>query len=81
MSQSTERPPTSGQRIFETCCGYCGARFRVLASPLPSAAQVQDYSCPECGRQYELDGLGDPQVLLLAPRSDGKQDRYQETMF
>lgn len=73
------RPPLS---IFEKTCVYCGARFRVLAShDLQGGDHEEDYACPECGKHYETDASAEPEVRLLRPRCDGKQDRYQETMF
>lgn len=81
MEHSPEPAFTAGLSIFERSCGYCGARFRVLASQVPEHAQPEDYACPECGKRYETEAAAEPEVLLLAPRTDGKQDRYQETMF
>jgi predicted RNA-binding Zn-ribbon protein involved in translation (DUF1610 family) len=74
-------PDTQGDlSVFEQSCAYCGARFRVLATRLP-AEDAQTYACPECGKSYEVEAAAEPQVQLLRPRTDGKNDRYQETMF
>ena len=67
--------------IFEKSCGYCGARFRVLAPHLPYGDHSEQYDCPECGKHYQTEASVEPEVHLLAPRRDGKSDRYQETMF
>ena len=40
-----------------------------------------DCACPECGKSYEVEAAMQPGVRLVAPRTDGKDDRYQETMF
>lgn len=75
-------PDTQGDlSVFEKSCAYCGARFRVLATHVRDDPHLEDYACPECGKSYELEASGEPQVQLLRPRSDGKSDRYQETMF
>ena len=75
-------PDTQGNlSIFERSCAYCGARFRVLATLDPDHPRREAYACPECGKTYETEAAGEPQVQLLRPRSDGKTDRYQETMF
>ena len=75
-------PDTSGHlSVFEKSCAYCGARFRVLATHVPDDPHREEYACPECGKSYEADAVGEPQVQLLRPRTDGKGDRYQETMF
>lgn len=66
---------------FDRSCGYCGARFRVLAVHLPAIDHQEAYACPECGKHYETDAARAPQVQLLQPRTDGKDDSYQETMF
>jgi hypothetical protein len=66
---------------FERSCLYCGARFEVAAGELPGEPEAQEYDCPECGKQYEVETTGLPNVHLLRQRSDGKNDRYQETMF
>jgi DNA-directed RNA polymerase subunit RPC12/RpoP len=72
----------AGITIFERSCGYCGARFRVVASHRPEVhGHHEDYECPECGKRYEAEAVDPPEVLLLKPRTDGKHDRYQETMF
>ena len=79
-----DSPDTQGQgqlRVFEKSCGYCGARFRVLATHIPEDPHREDYTCPECGRTYETEAMNEPAVQLLAARTDGKNDRYQETMF
>lgn len=77
----TQPDATTALSIFEKTCGYCGARFRVLASRVPYDTHREEYACPECGKQYEAEAMAEPQVQLLQARTDGKQDRYQETMF
>ena len=75
-------PSTSGTpSLFEKSCSYCGARFRVLATHAPDELHQEEYACPECGKGYAIAASGEPEVQLLQPRSDGKGDRYQETMF
>lgn len=78
MKHPFEPDQTAGLRIFEKSCMYCGARFRVLATP---GDLQEDYACPECGKRYELESSQEPEVTLLQARTDGKHDRYQETMF
>jgi len=71
----------AGLSPFEKTCVYCGARFRVLASVSPDAQPARTYDCPGCGKDYELEAMAMPVVQLLRGRTDGKSDRYQETMF
>jgi DNA-directed RNA polymerase subunit RPC12/RpoP len=80
MKHAAEPDVPGGLCIFEKSCLYCGARFRVLAVQA-AVTDAQEYACPECGKQYETPAAGEPEVRLLRPRSDGKFDRYQETMF
>lgn len=81
MKHAVEPDLPGGLSIFEKCCAYCGARFRVLASHLPHADHAEAYACPECGKHYDTEAAQEPEVRLLQPRVDGKRDRYQETMF
>lgn len=82
MDQAVEPPEvTGGLSIFERTCAYCGARFRVIATHAPRLDPPAEYACPECGKHYEAEAVAEPEVRLLKPRSDGKRDRYQETMF
>ena len=81
MDSGDEPDTPGGVSIFERACGYCGARFRVLAAHAPYGDHAEEYACPECGKQYETEASVEPEVRLMQPRSDGKRDRYQETMF
>ena len=74
-------PADGDLSIFEKFCGYCGARFRVLAPQAAEENRTQDYDCPECGKSYEMEAAAEPRVRLLQPRTDGKDDRYMETLF
>ena len=53
-------------------CEACGYPLQGL--------ETSDH-CPECGRGEEVHSLLPPLVRLLSPRTDGKSDRYQETIF
>lgn len=81
MKQAMGSETTVSLRIFEQACRYCGARFRVLATTPAGEMHREEYACPECGKSYEVEAAAEPEVQLLQPRSDGKDDRYQETMF
>ncbi|MBC5785803.1 hypothetical protein H8N03_22880 [Ramlibacter sp. USB13] len=72
--------PDGHLSVFEQSCAYCGARFRVLAQ-VAHEHQHASYPCPECGKRYEIEADAEPEVQLLRRRGDGKDDRYQETMF
>jgi DNA-directed RNA polymerase subunit RPC12/RpoP len=81
MKHAVEPLLTGALHIFEKSCAYCGARFRVLATQGPYESVEAQYECPDCGKGYRIEGADDPEVQLLRPRTDGKNDRYQETMF
>ena len=67
--------------VFEQSCGYCGARFRVLATHAADDPHREHYACPECGKDYETEAEREPEVQLLRRRGDGKDDKYMETFF
>lgn len=82
MQRTSEDPATTGSlSVFEKSCAYCGARFRVLATLSEEQLRQEEYACPECGKSHVVRGVLEPQVQLLRPRTDGKDDRYQDTMF
>lgn len=72
---------TLGLSVFEKSCAYCGARFRLVLSHRVDGDQPEEYGCPECGKQYQAEAALAPEVMLVGHRTDGKNDRYQETMF
>jgi len=80
MKHAVEPGLTGALSIFERTCAYCGARFRVLAAQGPGIAKVP-FACPDCGKSYRAEAIDEPEVQLLHRRTDGKDDRYQETMF
>jgi hypothetical protein len=66
---------------IETTCGYCGARLEVTAAAVEGEPKRHPYVCPQCGKAHRLTSTGHPHVRVLAPRTDGKTGKYQETMF
>lgn len=81
MKHAAEPAVAGTLSVFEISCTYCGARLRVLATQQAGESRREEYGCPECGKVYETEAFGEPEVQLLRPRTDGKHDRYQETMF
>ena len=81
MSHSLQQQPDFKRSSFVQSCAYCGARYEVLVSRLPGADEHEEYECPECGKGYSTHAALPPLVSLLTKRTDGKNDRYQETMF
>lgn len=73
MSQRTD--------VRELSCAFCGARLRVHVAHGAFADHREEYTCPECGKHYEVAAGHRPRVELLEPRRDGKTDRYQDTLF
>lgn len=68
-------------RRFEQGCAYCGARYRVTVPPQAVQEQVRSYHCPECNKETQIRASLPALVQLLAPRTDGRADPYQETFF
>ena len=78
--------PSVSETLFERStlqktCRYCGAQLEVRLARAPDGNEPFEYECPECGKEYEVEAALQPEVQLVAPRTDGKTDRYQETMF
>lgn len=78
--------PSVSETLFQKSslpksCAFCGAKFEILLARAPDGNEPFDCECPECGKLYEVDGAMHRGVRLVAPRNDGKNDRYQETMF
>ena len=81
MSQPGEQEPVFERSSFIKSCGYCGARFAVLVSRERGSGEEHPYECPECGKDYTVHAALEPLVSLLEPRTDGKGDRYEESLF
>ncbi|MCD6077790.1 MAG: hypothetical protein K0R89_1728 [Ramlibacter sp.] len=81
MKHAVDPDVVGGMSIFEKSCAFCGARFRVLAVRAAPGAHPEEYDCPECGMTYRTEAAGEPEVQLLSRRTDGRSDRYQQTMF
>ena len=82
MSQSSNPQQPVFERIsFVRPCVYCGARLAVFVSREAGSGETQSYDCPECGKDYTAHAALEPLVNVLEPRTDGKDDRYMETLF
>jgi hypothetical protein len=81
MHHAAQSDVLAGTGSFEKNCLYCGARLRVRVIRSPGAEEARPYDCPACGKQYEVQADATPQVRLVHGRTDGKDDRYQETIF
>ena len=73
--------PVFERSSFIRSCEYCGARLAVFVSREPGSGEEHDYDCPECGKDYSVHAAVDPLVSVLEARTDGKDDRYADTMF
>ena len=81
MKHGVEPDVIGGLSIFEKSCAFCGAHFRVLAMRTAQDLHSEEYECPECSMPYRTEAAAEPEVQLLRRRTDGKSDRYQQTMF
>jgi hypothetical protein len=81
VRQAPDAHPPFERSSFVKPCGYCGARLAVFVSREPGSGEEHGYECPECGKQSMVHAALEPRVSLLEPRTDGKADRYQESLF
>lgn len=81
MSQPPGPEPVFERISFIKPCIYCGARLAVFVSRETGSGEEHGYECPECGKDYLVHAALEPLVSVLEPRTDGKDDRYQETLF
>jgi hypothetical protein len=65
----------------EKACDYCGAGLEVSAAEFAGEPQPHTYVCPQSGKNHELVCTGPPHVRVLHPRTDGRTNRYEQTMF
>lgn len=81
MSPSSSPQPVFERFSFVKPCVYCGARLAVFVSREAGSGEAHGYECPECGKDYTVHAALEPLVSVLEPRTDGKDDRYMETLF
>lgn len=73
--------PQFERSSFVKGCGYCGARLAVFVSREVGSGEEHSYECPECGKSELVHAALEPLVSLLDARTDGKNDRYEESLF
>jgi hypothetical protein len=66
---------------FEKACDFCGARLEVSSVARQAEPHPYHFACPQCGKGYDISSFAPPHVRVLAPRSDGRTDGYEQTMF
>ena len=81
MSQQSNSQSVFERSSFVKPCVYCGARLAVFVSREVGSGEEHSYNCPECGKDYTAHAALEPLVSVLEPRTDGKDDRYMETLF
>ncbi|HUR89644.1 MAG TPA: hypothetical protein VMZ74_11200 [Ramlibacter sp.] len=67
--------------LMEKVCDYCGAKLEISSVARHGDPHPYHYACGQCGKGYEISSFAPPHVRVLAPRTDGKSDSYQQTMF
>ncbi|HEY8050569.1 MAG TPA: hypothetical protein VIE63_15470 [Ramlibacter sp.] len=65
----------------EKACDYCGARLEITAAEVGGEPRAHTYACLQCGKDDSVLTTGHPHVRVLAPRTDGRTNRYAQTMF
>ena len=81
MNQPLDQEPQFERSSFVQVCNFCGARLEVFVSRQAGGNLEQDYHCPDCDKRFTTPAALPPVVSLKARRTDGRTDRYQETMF
>ena len=81
MGQQSNPQPVFERSSFVKPCVYCGARLAVFVSRESGSSEEHSCDCPECGKDYTVHAALEPLVSVLEPRTDGKDDRYMETLF
>jgi hypothetical protein len=66
---------------LEETCDYCGATLEVSAAEVAGGKRLHPYVCPQCSKTHSVMCAGHPHVRVLKPRTDGKGNNYQETLF
>ena len=61
-------------------CDYCGAEIEVHVTRQTSHNEKEEYYCPECNKRfYKRAALPITNVNLLKPRTDGRNDKYNNS--
>lgn len=81
MDQPLDEAPRFQRSSFQQACNFCQAVFDVFVSRLEGVDGDEDYHCPECDKRFAVAAAVPPVVRLRRRRRDGRDDRYQETMF
>ena len=66
---------------LELACDYCGSTLEITAAEVAGEARMHPYVCPQCSKTHGIMCAGHPHVRVLKPRTDGKTNSYQQTMF
>jgi uncharacterized protein with PIN domain len=80
-TSSSGSQPVFERSSFIKACSYCGARLAVFVSREVGSGEEHAYECPECGKDYPVHAALEPLVSVLDGRTDGKDGRYEETLF
>lgn len=81
MSEPSDPESALERSSFIKPCDYCGARLAVFVLRQRGSDEEHGYACPECGKEYTVHAALEPRLSVLNGRTDGKDDRYMETLF
>lgn len=60
----------------ELTCDYCGAKMELTYQKQTGHNEREEFFCPQCHKEFHVRASLPPNVKLLAPRTDGRNDRY-----
>lgn len=62
---------------FNEKCDYCGCIFRVQNQLQDGHNEIEEYCCPECGKEYKIRACNTPTITLISKRTDGRTDLFK----
>ena len=64
-------------RVDDQVCEHCGCTFRVKVYKQTAHNEREQYVCPECHKSYYTNASMPPEVTMLKPRTDGRNDKLE----
>jgi hypothetical protein len=72
MSSYVEAAKGYSKGDSERECDFCGCKFRLIVPGQKGHEEPEEYSCPECGKEWRTRASLSPRVIELSDRTDGR---------